>query len=107
MGWINNDRFNNKYYDSFLYFGNLLFYPGGDIAQQRFFFFKTLLSDYSKVQCEPYRSAYISAANQIGNQAVSVLSQSPFIDSQNLEETKFFQDMTQAIQILETGIIYE
>lgn len=83
--------------------GNLMFYPSNGVdASNRFFFFKTLLTDYAKNN----NPEYTKKANEIGNAAVSALSNSP-LGQLNNEDSRVVQLLEQALKILQAGIEYE
>jgi len=82
--------------------GNLMFYSSNGVdASDRFFFFKTLLTDYAKNN----NPEYTKKANEIGNAAVSALSNSP-LGQLNNEDSRVVQLLEQALKILQAGIEY-
>lgn len=85
--------------------GNLMFYPDGTSVNpsNRFFYFKTLLTDYQKNIAAP---EYTVQANQIGRHAVEALSENPF-GNFNDEDSRAIEIIESAMKILETGITYE
>lgn len=85
--------------------GNLMFYPDGTSVNpsNRFFYFKTLLTDYQKNIAAP---EYTVQANQIGRHAVEALSENPF-GNFNDEDSRAIEIIESAMKILETGIAYE
>ncbi len=90
-------------FKEFAKMGNLMFYSSNGVdASDRFFFFKTLLTDYAKNN----NPEYTKKANEIGNAAVSALSNSP-LGQLNNEDSRVVQLLEQALKILQAGIKYE
>lgn len=86
--------------------GNLAFYPGSpDVADpsRHFFYFKTLLTDYSRGGFEIYRIK----ANRIGNAAKKALTNSPFGNTDTEKEISAIARLKQSLDIIDEGIRYE
>lgn len=91
---------------SFNSLGNLYFYPyknNSVDANDRFFFFELLLSNYAKFN----NPEYTKKANAIGGTARSILLNNPFNQIDEKGNTRMKQHLYNAISILETGIQYE
>jgi len=81
-------------------FGNLIYYDG---LKPNYFYFGSLLSDYERNEPNP---RYRSMANQIGQQAYSMLSQIPGLGTQQAEKdgTDFSTQYNSIVKILELAI---
>ena len=89
---------------TFNLWGNLAFYPSsGVVAQDRFFFYKTLLTNYTRLNNPSYRDY----ANQLGNAAKNILSSNPFTMPDESGSNRMIEHLQNALQILEIGIQYE
>lgn len=93
--------------DPFLAYGNLAYFPKGDITTQYFFYFKTLLTNYSKLDYEPYRTKYINQAHAIGNAAVSYLNGSGITDKDEEGQSRMKEIMNLTLTKLQQAIQYE